>query len=154
MQFSIRGITFLLDQEDALRFVGLSIFLGSNGYLRVDSRSWKGEKYLHRLVTGASSGEFVDHINGNKLDNRKCNLRICTHAENMRNQKVRKDCKTGVVGVRWDKNRMRWSAQISVNNKTIPLGRFDSFEEAMTARLNAEKKFHGEFSGSEGARRV
>ena len=64
----------------------------------------------------------------------------------MCNTKTRTDNKSGIKGVHWSEERQKWSAQIAVKNKTIALGRFNSFEEAAKARLLAEQKFHGEFS--------
>ena len=144
--FLSNGEKHLLDQEDALRFVGISLNLSSNGYLRVASNNWNGDRYVHRDVLNAKKGQSVDHINGNKLDNRKENLRICTHTENMWNTKTPKTNKSGIKGVHWQEDRQKWSAQIAYKNKTIALGRFDSFEDAVKARLNAEKKYHGDYA--------
>lgn len=137
---------FLMDLEDALLFVGVSISISSNGYLRITSDHWVGDRYLHRYILKAKKGQSIDHINGNKLDNRKENLRICTHQQNMCNTKLSIKNKTGVKGVHWSEERQKWSAQIAVQNKTISLGRFISFDEAVKARLSAEQQFHGEFS--------
>lgn len=93
------------------------------------------------------------HINGNKLDNRSVNLRICDHAENMANCKLNVRSKTGITGVRWDKDRGMWAAQISVRNRMIALGRFSTLEAAAEARRTAEAKYHGEFAGTKGAQR-
>ena len=88
---------------------------------------------MHRLVMNAKHDEIVDHINNNKLDNRKENLRIVTKQQNAQNRK--KQC-----GVFQRKND-RWQAQIMVNYKNIRLGCFDTYEQALEVRLNAEQEY-------------
>lgn len=149
MKFVSRNnIDFFLDVDDALKYVGVPISIGSNGYLRIISHSWKGDRYVHRDIVNAKKGESVDHINGNTLDNRKENLRICTHQQNMCNQKTRFNNKSGAKGVYWSEQRQKWCVQIAVKNKTIPLGRYNLFEDAIKVRKEAEQKYHGEFARS------
>lgn len=104
--------------------------------------------YLHRLVTDCSKGFFVDHIHGEKTryDNRNSNLRICTHAENKRNVNIQSNNTSGVTGVTYDKTNCKWLAFIILNQKQIHLGRFNSFEDAVKARKEAENKYFGEYS--------
>jgi hypothetical protein len=100
---------------------------------------------VHRLaflyMTGAFPMYSTDHINGVRTDNRWCNLRDVPQSENNRNVKLKKVNKSGVNGVYWDKARNKWSAQIKCNSKTIALGRFDSFEDAISQRKKAEEKY-------------
>lgn len=76
---------------------------------------------LHRLILGAPKGSIVDHVNGDVLDNRRCNLRICTHAENMRNSKTRKHSALGIrnvsLGNKGDDGPPRWRAVVRHNGK-------------------------------------
>ena len=88
----------------------------------------------------------VDHINMNPLDNRKCNLRICTMQQNNFNKKEQTNNTSGRVGVTWDKQTNKWRAQIQVNGKSIKLGRFKNKEDAIKARLQAEMKYYKEFA--------
>lgn len=105
-------------------------------------------KYLlHRLIMNAKQGEVVDHINGNTLDNRKSNLRICSVKENTRNHKRYSTNTSGHGGVY--KNRNRWRARIKVDNKLINLGSYENIEDAVKARKEAEKKYFGEFRRSD-----
>jgi hypothetical protein len=101
--------------------------------------------YLHRLISGAKQGEIVDHINGDTLDNRRCNLRVGTQRLNQGNQRrVR-----GVVpfkGVSLENGRFR--ARIRSNGKKISLGNFRTAEEAGMAYREAAKKEFGEFAYS------
>lgn len=95
---------------------------------------------LHRLIMGAPKGYVIDHINRNGLDNRKSNLRVCSQLENSRNRALDKKNKSGHRGVHFDTPRNKWFAQLRYNGKTWPLGRFNTKEEAIQARLAAELK--------------
>ena len=101
--------------------------------------------FLHQLVAKTPKGMKTDHANGNTLDNRKCNLRICTAAENTRNQKRRTDNSSGYKGVSWAKRRGKWVAQIIKDGKHHFLGHFSTPEEAHNAYCEASKNYHGEF---------
>jgi hypothetical protein len=101
---------------------------------------------MHRLVTSCPKGMVVDHINHDTLDNRKVNLRICTHAENMMNMVIPKDNKSGVKGVFWDSNKGKWHAKLQVRNKPVFIGYFMDLEIAARAYDKAAKKHFGEFA--------
>jgi hypothetical protein len=120
-------------------------YLNSHGYA-ITRVNRKEQLFLHRLIMNPPEGMFVDHINGNPLDNQRCNLRLCTHQENMFNKKIRKDNAYGCTGVDYDKRRKKWRARIHVNGKDIHLGYFDIFEHAANSRIAAERKHFGEFS--------
>lgn len=106
-----------------------------------------GQKLLlHRFILGIVDRNYsvdrcVDHINGNSLDNRASNLRICSQRENMKNIKKEKK----ICGVRWLVDNQKWAACIVNDYKTIHLGNFNTFEEAVYARLKKEKELFGEF---------
>ena len=89
---------------------------------------------MHRVIMNPPKGKEIDHINGNALDNRKENLRIVTHRQNMQNQHISKTSKH--PGVYWDKKNEIWSAQIRFGGKRRHLGRFaDEGEAATTYRV-------------------
>lgn len=102
---------------------------------------------MHRLIMGLPNGDprKVDHINGNRLDNRRSNLRICTAAENNRNARIGNTNTSGLKGVHWDKINQVWRAQIHVNGRNRTLGRFKDQEQARQAYEKAAKELHGEF---------
>lgn len=99
--------------------------------------------YMHRLILGATTTGEVDHINGNRLDNRRANLRIVTHQQNTQNQLTkRKGCSSRHIGV-WRRPNGRWTAQITVDYRTIALGTFDTEEQAAVARALAVPRYFG-----------
>lgn len=100
---------------------------------------------MHRIILNPPSGMDTDHANGDSLDNRKCNLRIATRAQNNFNQKLRKDNKTGTKGVIFNKERKKYQARLFFNGKQKYLGSFETVEAATVARDAAAKELHGEF---------
>jgi len=119
---------------------------------------WGGEyaarrtknKYIlmHRLILGVKEGEYVDHKNGDGLDNRRYNLRNCTNAENGRNRKgLNKNNTSGFRGITRYKRTDKWLVQIMVNRKGISLGHFATKAEANKVAKLARKKYFGEFAG-------
>ena len=107
-----------------------------------------GKMSMHRLIAGLKRCDKreVDHINGIKIDNRRSNLRIVSHSENMKNSKKRKDNKSGYKGVSWSSMLNKWVAFISVEGKTKNLGMFLDKESAYKAYCDAALKYHGEFA--------
>lgn len=102
---------------------------------------------MSRLIMGVTDSNLeVDHINHDTRDNRKCNLRIVTHQQNLFNNKLRKDNTSGVTGVCYLSGINKYMASITYNNKTINLGCYDCFEDAVSKRKYAENKYFGEYS--------
>lgn len=104
---------------------------------------------MHRVISGASSGEVIDHANGDKLDNRRANLRRATHSQNSMNSKVPKDNKSGVKGVFWNTGLGRWQASICLDGKRLYLGVFKDVEEARLNRRCVARILFGEFACEE-----
>lgn len=133
----------IIDSEDKLKVQNKKWCLTKDNY--VISGSTKPFQYLHRLIMNATS-LTVDHINGNTLDNRKCNLRLCTNADNLKNRiNLPKNNTSGILGVRFRKDRNKWYSELQVNSKTIRLGSYLTKEEAIKARKNGEEKYFKEY---------
>ena len=113
--------------------------LGNTGYAICDNAT-----LLHRVL--CPDFKEIDHIDRDKLNNRRSNLRECSHSGNMINRGIQKNNKSGIPGVCWDNGRSKWMAHAKVNRKTINLGRFDSIDDAVKARKQAEIKYYGEFA--------
>ena len=101
---------------------------------------------LHRAILTPTDGMEVDHIDGNSLNNRRSNLRLCSRSENMRNTKLRSDNTSGLKGAFWDAYTGRWIAAIGVNGKFKNLGRFDTAEEAHAVYCEAANEHFGEYA--------
>ena len=112
---------------------------GSGGYLRVNIN---GNRYFaHRLIWVMVNGEWpeeIDHINGDRTDNRLCNLRAVSRQENLRNLAKRSDNSSGHTGVSFSKRDGVYVAYIGIGNKTKVIGRYSTAEEAAEARHNAQ----------------
>ena len=100
---------------------------------------------LHRLITNCPSLMEVDHINHDRLDNRKENLRIVTRTENNMNHGLRNDNKTGCTGVHWCNTAGKWKARIGVGGKEISLGYFVVKQDAINKRKDAEREIFGDY---------
>lgn len=100
---------------------------------------------LHRLITSAPDGVYVDHKNRDGLDNRRDNLRLATPAQNQHNQRTNTANHSGFKGVHFHKNGGKWRAQILVNGTRVSLGLYDTPEAAHSAYCAASSTMHGEF---------
>lgn len=106
--------------------------------------------YAHRIIWAMAHGSIddallIDHIDGNALDNRLCNLRLASKADNQRNQGIRFDNKTGYKGVHFDRSRGKFTVHIQRSGKSVFLGRYLKVEDAADAYQKAAEKLHGEF---------
>jgi len=136
-----RGKTAIIDADDVPLASGVAWVFHSCGYAYT---SGLGEPMtlLHRLIMKPSKGFVVDHINHDKLDNRRENLRVTTQSHNLRNGLLKPSNKSGHIGVCWDKSRQKWMASMRVNYKMIHIGRFSSLTEAAEAREKALRDFN------------
>ena len=103
---------------------------------------------LHKLIMNDLENQYdIDHIKTeNKFDNRKLNLRKTTRQQNTSNRKLSKNNTSGVSGVRWHSRDKVWEAWIKIDYINKYLGRYENFEDAVTARKKAEEKYYGEYS--------
>ena len=139
------GSEFYFDLEDYDKIKNYCWFetINKKGYRSIKTHiNGNSISPMHQLIFG----KYCDHVNRNALDNRKSNLRQCTVQENNRNSSIRKDNKSGYIGVMWIEKDKKWRSEIRINNKGISLGRFINKEDAIKARLDAEAKYFGEFA--------
>lgn len=148
-----QGYTSIIDAEDAriAELFNWCVLKRSDKrtiYAHRKMRDGSGHQkivYLHRAVMGLPAGCQIDHIDGNGLNNRKSNLRLCEVHQNARNRGAQVNNQCGFKGVFWDKSRGKWRAHIHALGKTNHLGRFETLEQARNAYAKANKKIHGEF---------
>lgn len=113
--------------------------LSSTGYREgaIFRRTFKAHRVAWLLFHGRWPEGQIDHINGNRADNRICNLRDVTQTENNRNQTISLHNSSGFCGVFWHQRQRKWCARVGVSGKQVHLGSFDSFDEAVSARQRA-----------------
>ena len=150
MEIKISGYDVIIDDDDFEKVISAGKWhkKNENGkiyFVHTISKSFK-MLYLHRLICPPEKGLFVDHINGNTLDNRKCNLRVCTHAENMKNQKRNSLNTSGYKGVSFNRQYQKWKASITTDGVRYFLGYFPNPETAYAEYCKAAEKYHGKFS--------
>ena len=126
-------------------------------YKYFEGYKWRRSVKMHRLIMEAKIGEIVDHVNGDPLDNRRSNLRICTAAENARNHKKqdlinKSPCSSRFKGVTLSTNKTPygnyyyWRAQITVDGVNKYIGQYETEEEAACMYDLAAQKYHGEYA--------
>ena len=144
-----QGKSAIVDNDD---YKWLIVY---NWYYRKDNRGYGGyagrsqgnkKILMHREILNTPDGYSTDHINGDTLDNRKTNLRICTQHQNLGNQGAPRHNTSGHKGVYFNKERRKWQAQIKVYKETIYLGRFLVIEDAIEAYRLASEKYFESFS--------
>lgn len=120
----------------------------ANGYITIVIMH--KHHYAHRLawlhVTGAMPEADIDHIDGDRKNNRWLNLRQATRSQNNMNQKAQQRSKSGLKGVYWHVKAGKWAAQIVVNKEHHYLGLFDTAEAAHAAYREAASRLHGKFA--------
>jgi hypothetical protein len=133
----------IVDDEDFNEVSKYSWYYNA-GYAMAKSREYKNV-LMHRIILNTPKGMETDHINGDGLDNRRCNLRICTTAQNQWNRIKRKDNNSGFKGVSLKKATNKFIARITVNKKRMYIGTFVTAKEASIAYNIHAKKYHAEF---------
>lgn len=148
-----RGFETMVDDIDWIELSNHKWCCQSNGHGGYYAARRIGKKivFMHRQILGISSDFCVDHKNGNPLDNRRINLRICNTKQNSQNSSKRSKYSgnrpTSIYkGVTWSKYHCRWQAQIKIDGKNKFLGRFDFEHEAAKAYNEAAREYFGEYS--------
>lgn len=122
--------------------------LGAHGYPRVfvNGKHYRQHRVIWLIVTGKWPEQYIDHINGERSDNRWCNLRAATQSENMHNSRKPVTNTSGRKGAFWSKASQKWMSQIKVNGRMVYLGLFASVDEAGDAYANAARRYYGEYA--------
>lgn len=142
--YTFKGEEFYFDLEDYDKIKDYCWCIDKYGYVRGNTKTSKVK--FHRLITNCTDDMVIDHINHNKVDNRKSNLRICTQNKNCMNRSMLSKNLSGVTGVFWHKTNNKWVANIGFEGKNIYLGTYEDFKMAVQARRSAEEKYFGEFA--------
>lgn len=145
-----KGYMALVDAEDYERVSQYiwSASVSKSGYARAVRGDRLGKIILmHREIMCAPQGLDVDHINGNSLDNRKANLRLCTHRQNLRNMRKPSHARSSKYkGVCWSKRRGKFISYIHGAEGRIHLGYYPDEIDAAKAYNEAAIKYHGDFA--------
>ncbi len=140
-----QGKFAIVDDSDFLELSEFNWYYSDPGYARRSAKNDCNRKiYMHRQIMKVRKGVEIDHKNGNKVDNRKSNLRKCNHGQNTRNQGFNRRNESGFKGVR--KHRKKWQAVIRLNYKTYCLGTYATKEKAAAIYDKAALKFHKAFA--------
>lgn len=121
----------------------------------IRSTPFEGECLMHRVILARKlerpleSHEYVDHVDRDGLNNTRENLRLADAFQNNANVGLRSNNKSGVTGVRYRPDKNIYVAQITYRKRKIHLGHFDTLEEAVSARLEAAEKLHGDFANND-----
>lgn len=154
------GNKLLLDDDDFARFSWLNWYQNDNGYVVTDTpkvkrnEGYSAKQRIHRLIVQCPEGMDVDHANGNKLDNQKSNLRICTRSENLANKEALENkMYSPLKGAYFCKRRKKWLSLVrtderlkSGKRKQKSLGYFDSAEKAHEAYKAWAQEYYGDFA--------
>lgn len=100
---------------------------------------------LHVFLMRPQDDKEVDHVDGDPTNNKRSNLRLCTHSQNIANRGTLRHNTSGVTGVKWESRRSHWVAEIEVNSKKIYLGSSKDKSKAIDLRKDAEELYFGEF---------
>lgn len=145
------GHEVILDSEDFDtfgRFKWSGLCKDGRVYARRSAPGLGGKQItvlLHRAIMGNPPGVFVDHINGNTLDNRRENLRVASRGQNRVNSKLNKDNASGYTGVMWHRRDKRWIARVTCEGVKHEKGGFSTAEEAASWRQMKAHELHGQF---------
>lgn len=143
-----KGQVTLVDDGDYDWLTQWTWYCNYQGYATRTYRNNKGKQVrvaMHRVIMDTPVGLETDHIDFDRLNNQKHNLRIATHSENQRNKRRRVDNKSGYIGVSLDKKYGTWRAQAMKDGKQISVGSYKTAKEAAVARDNYVKSSYGSF---------
>lgn len=146
--YTLKKQVFYFDLEDYDIIKYHCWHIDKDGYLR--TKIGGSLMSMHRMVYHPANNEIIDHINGNKSDNRKCNLRIATPQQNNINKRTPINNKSGYKGV-IKRNQNSYQSYIGKDGKQIHIGTFLNLTDAINARIKAEENIYGEFAWKGGS---
>jgi hypothetical protein len=147
----IQGKIVLIDIEDYDLIKEYTWNISNDGWNNyVKTEIWKGGRkkiYMHRLIMGITNPiVIIDHKNGNGIDNRKCNLRICNCSNNSANKTMQKNNTSGFKGVSWKKDVKKWRVKVIKDGVNYSAGYYDDIIEAAKAYDKKAVELFGEFA--------
>lgn len=142
------GASTMLDDTDYDRAKDFRWHKTTNGYVAgfVMEQGVRRRVYLHRWLLEAQPGQIVDHIDGNKLNNRRSNLRLVTRSQNQANRRHNRNSRSRYKGVTWHKRRGMWMARIQVRGRRITIGYFVDPLQAAYEYDAFARTFFGEYA--------
>lgn len=143
--YTSNGKEFYFDLKDYDKIKDYCWYIDNGNYVNTWIKN-KGRTRMHRLIMNFPKDKVVDHINHNKYDNRKSNLRICTQQQNSANKRLLDRNASGIVGISWNSKSNKWEAYIRINYKKIHLGLYQNIEDAIQVRKEAEEKYFGKYA--------
>jgi len=149
----VRGQNVIVDADLFEELNKYRWFLANDGYARrtkevakIDGKRVVKAYLMHREVLGTPRGMITDHINGNKLDNRKANLRVCTRSENAMNRSTPSHNISGYKCIHWLSREKRWCVAVTGGKKKVHVGTYKNISEAVLARDLVIQQLHGGFA--------
>lgn len=143
--YTKKGEEIYFDKEDYDLIKDYTWGITPYNYARAYDSKTKKMIQMHRLIMNPPDNKIVDHINHNKRDNTKKNLRICTYKENNWNRNLRSNNTSGTTGIFWSKQAKKWRVALVCNKEYHHIGYFKTKTEAKKARKEAEEKYFGDY---------
>ena len=146
-----QGRVAIVDRADLDKLAGLTwraVCLNGHWYAQTSIPGVEQPVFMHRYLTDCPAGKLVDHADGDGLNNRRANMRVCTHTENMWNQRAQATGRkvSRFKGVTWKPRGKPWAAAIQQRGERLYIGSYRTEEEAARAYDAAAKVFHGRFA--------
>lgn len=140
----------LIDIDNVDDVIGTRWYQRPDGYVAANNYKGQGYRYLHSVILDKGGRSvYVDHHDGNRLNNRSYNLRFADYSQNGFNKGIGRLNKSGRVGVHWSKTNKKWCAMIRAYGYHKNLGYFDNFDDAVKCREAAEHEYFREFKACE-----
>ena len=140
----------IIDRDRVDDVINTKWYQRPDGYVAANNYRGQGYAYLHSVLLNKNGRPvYVDHHDGNRLNNRSYNLRIADYSQNGFNRGIGRLNKSGRVGVHWSKTNNKWCAMIRAYGYHKNLGYFDDFADAVRCREEAERKFFGDFKADD-----